>query len=84
MNLPVMDMVGAREGGGDRLFLVTDEGEQEMKLAGQVGYPYFGQLILDCLNRTENAMTQTHTFKAAELCLRCQVHADEQASKFSN
>ncbi len=74
----------AREGGGDRLFLVTDEGEQEMKLEGQVGYPYFGQLILDCLNRTENAMTQAHTFKAAELCLRCQAHADEQASEFSN
>jgi len=29
-------------------------------------------LILDCLNRTENAMTQEHAFMAAELCLRAQ------------
>jgi len=39
---------------------------------GRVGYPFFGQLILDCLNRTENAMTQAHAFKAAELCLKAQ------------
>ena len=35
-------------------------------------YPFFGELILDCLNRTENAMTQEHAFKAAELCLMAQ------------
>ena len=29
-------------------------------MSGQVGFPYFGQLILDCINRTENAMTQDH------------------------
>lgn len=32
-------------------------------------------MILDCLNRTENAMTQAHIFKAQELCLRCQDQA---------
>ncbi|HAF38386.1 MAG TPA: oxidoreductase, partial [Gammaproteobacteria bacterium] len=30
-----------------------------------------------CLNRTEFAMTQDHTFKAAELSLTAQVIADE-------
>jgi len=39
---------------------------------GQTGFPYFGQFILDCLHRTENAMTQEHAFKAAELCLIAQ------------
>ena len=43
-----------------------------MKLAGKVGCPFFGRLILDCLNRTEFAMTQNHAFKAAELCLKAQ------------
>ena len=43
--------------------------------AGVTGYPFFGQLILDCLNRTENAMTQEHAFKAAELCLIAQEKA---------
>lgn len=36
------------------------------------GYPFFGDLILDSLNRTENAMTQARAFKAVELCLIAQ------------
>ncbi|MBP1905187.1 hypothetical protein J2Z32_001815 [Paenibacillus turicensis] len=43
-----------------------------MKVGGKVGFPYFGELILDCLNDTENAMSQEHAFKAAELCLIAQ------------
>ena len=50
-------------------------GEQHLDVNGQVGYPFFGRLILDCLDRTENAMTQAHAFKAAELCLKCQAAA---------
>ena len=46
-----------------------------MNAAGVTGYPFFGQLILDCLNRTENAMTQEHAFKAAELSLQAQEKA---------
>lgn len=61
--------------GGDHLFLVNNKGEQHIPCAGKVGYPFFGQLILDCLNRTENAMTQAHAFKAAELCLKAQAAA---------
>jgi hypothetical protein len=40
-----------------------------------VGFPFFGELILDCLNGTTNAMTQEHAFKAAELCLKAQAAA---------
>ncbi|RIX52698.1 gfo/Idh/MocA family oxidoreductase [Paenibacillus nanensis] len=61
-----------REQEGDQLYLVNGDGEQHMRLKGKVGYPYFGELILDCLNGTENAMTQEHTFKAAELSLIAQ------------
>lgn len=63
------------EEGGDQLYLVNNDGERHLSLKGKVGFPYFGQLILDCLNRTENAMTQKHAFKAAELCLRAQQQA---------
>jgi predicted dehydrogenase len=59
----------------DHLFLVNSEGEQHLQLKGKVGYPFFGQLILDILNRTEIAMTQDHAFKAAELCLIAQATA---------
>ncbi len=64
-----------REEGGDQLYLVNDSVEKHFSLKGQVGFPYFGQLIVDCLERTEKAMTQAHTFKAAELCLRAQAQA---------
>ena len=43
-----------------------------LSVDGKVGYPFFDELILDCLHRTENAMTQDHAFKAAELSLQAQ------------
>ena len=61
-----------REGESDQLYLVNHKGEQHIRTHGTVGFPYFGQLILDCINGTETAMTQEHTFKAAELCLIAQ------------
>ena len=65
----------SREGEGDHLFLVNGEQEQHFALHGKVGFPFFGQLVLDCLNGTEIAMTQEHAFKAAELCLKAQAVA---------
>lgn len=65
----------ARDPSGDHLYLVNGSGERHYELSGQVGYPYFGELILDCINRTEIAMTQEHAFKAAELCLLAQKQA---------
>jgi predicted dehydrogenase len=65
----------ARGSGGDQVFWVDARGEHHFEAKGKVGYRYFRQLILDCLNRTETAMTQAHAFKAAELCLRAQAAA---------
>lgn len=67
--------VGTDMVGGNHVFLVNGEGEKYMDATGVTGYPFFGQLILDSLNRTENAMTQHHAFKAAELCLQAQEKA---------
>ena len=61
--------------GGGHVFLVNGEGEKYVNAVGVTGYPFFGKLILDCLNRTENAMTQAHAFKAAELCLKAEANA---------
>lgn len=63
------------ENGGDQLILVNQEGEQRIACAGKVGFPFFGRLIRDCLDRTETAMTQAHAFKAAELCVKAQLAA---------
>jgi predicted dehydrogenase len=65
----------ARDKQGDHLFLVDEQGERHLQVAGQVGFRFFGELILDCLHRTETAMTQAHAFKAAELCLQAQAAA---------
>ena len=59
----------------DHVYLVNHDGVHHINVAGKVGFPFFGQLILDCINRTENAMTQEHAFKAAELCLKAQAMA---------
>jgi len=62
----------ARDKTGDHVYLVDQKGEQHIAVEGKVGFPFFGQFILDCLNRTEKAMTQAHAFKAAEITLRAQ------------
>ncbi|MDR1093196.1 MAG: Gfo/Idh/MocA family oxidoreductase [Clostridiales bacterium] len=63
------------ERGGDNLYLANNKVEKRFELKRKVGFPYFGQLILDCLNGTENAMTQAHAFKAVELSIKAQTGA---------
>ncbi|MDF2936129.1 MAG: oxidoreductase [Paenibacillaceae bacterium] len=65
----------ARDKSGDHVYLVNHTGEHHFEVSGQIGFPFFGELILDCINRTEKAMTQEHAFKAAELCLKAQEQA---------
>ena len=65
----------ARQAAGDHLYLVDGQGEQHLEVQGKIGFPFFGQLILDCLYRTEHAMTQEHAFQAAELSLQAQAAA---------
>lgn len=65
----------ARSTEENHVYWVNGEGEHYENVTGKVGFPYFGQLILDCLHRTENAMTQEHAFKAAELCVKAQMLA---------
>ena len=71
----------ARENAGDHVYLVDGHGEHHLAVHGKVGYPFFGELVRDCLDRTELAMPQVHAFKAAELCIVGQQRAErvEQA-----
>ncbi len=66
----------AREAPSSKLFLVNAIEEREIECLDHTGFPFFGQLIMDVIHRTENAMTQAHAFKAAELSLRAQHMAD--------
>jgi len=56
----------------NHVFLCNQTDYVHLSVEGKVGCPYFGELILDVLNRTEIAMTQAHAFKAAELCITAQ------------
>lgn len=66
----------ARQAPASKIFLVNGTEEREIECLDETGFPYFGRLILDCLHRTEHAMTQEHAFKAAELSMRAQEIAD--------
>jgi len=68
--------VDITRGGGDNVFLVNHEGEYHINARGKTGYPFFGQLIRDCIDRTEISMTRDHAFLAAELCLIAQRDAE--------
>ncbi|WP_432572705.1 Gfo/Idh/MocA family protein [Kineococcus sp. SYSU DK005] len=68
--------IGTDDGPG-HLFLVNGQQETHFQVTGKVGYPFFGQLVQDCLARTETAMTQEHAFKAAELAIRAQDQATD-------
>ena len=65
----------ARDSQSDHVYLVDHHGERHFPVQGQTGFPFFGQLIRDCLDRTENAMPQAHTFLAIELALQAQAQA---------
>ena len=67
--------LGEKGSKGGHVYLANNREETYYNVEGQVGFPFFGQFILDCLNRTENAMTQAHAFKAAELCVKAQMQA---------
>ncbi|MCL2376950.1 MAG: Gfo/Idh/MocA family oxidoreductase [Defluviitaleaceae bacterium] len=68
--------LGRKQGGG-HVYMSNNQGEFYFDIEGKVGFPFFGQLILDCINGTENAMTQEHAFKAAELSVKAQMLAEE-------
>jgi hypothetical protein len=69
----------ARDATSDHVYLVDHKGEHHHPVHGRVGFPYFGRLILDSLQRTERAMAQAHTFRAIELALQAQAMAQRLA-----
>ncbi|MEF2245450.1 Gfo/Idh/MocA family protein [Paenibacillus sp. IITD108] len=60
---------------GNHVYLVNGQGEQHFEVTGKVGYPFFGAFIKDCIDGTDNAMTQTHIFTASRLCIEAQLQA---------
>lgn len=57
---------------GDHVILVDHRGEYHFKAAGTCGFPFFGRLIRDCLDRTSTAFDQDLVFRAIELAIEAE------------
>ena len=44
-------------------------------MTGKVGFPFFGEFILDCINGTDNAMDEDHVLES----MRLAIEADSMA-----
>ncbi len=62
---------------GDNVILVNKDVEVSKCVEGEVGFPFFGEMILDCINRTEISQKQTRAIKAAELSIIAQNNAEK-------
>lgn len=67
----------ARDQTKDHVYWVDEKGEHREDVSGKVGYPFFQELLHDCIDRTETAMTQEHALKAGELCVIAQISAQK-------
>jgi len=56
----------------DHVIVVDEKGENHYRVHGKIGFPFFGQLIRDCLDGTETAMPQEHIFRAIELAIEAE------------
>ena len=64
-------------GNPSQMLYITDKDGTRKIDCREMKFPFFGNFILDILNGTENAMTQEHAFKAAELSMKAQVLAED-------
>jgi len=62
----------ARSKEGDRVYLVDKHGEHLIEAHGTIGFPFFGAMILDCLDGSENAIGQEHTLEVMRLAIAAQ------------
>ncbi|MEA5051279.1 MAG: Gfo/Idh/MocA family oxidoreductase [Oscillospiraceae bacterium] len=62
-----IDLANTNE--GDHVLFTDAQGEHRYDVCGKVGFPFFGDFILDCINGTERSMTQAHVFEAMRLSL---------------
>ena len=65
----------ATDDSGDHVFIVDGDGEHHEQVTGKVGFPFFGEFILDCINGTDNAMDEDHVLES----MRLAIEADSMA-----
>ena len=61
---------------GDHVFIVDGTGEYHEQVTGKVGFPFFGEFILDCINGTDNAMDEEHVLESMRLAIEADSRAE--------
>lgn len=57
---------------GDHVYWADKTGERRVCASGKRGFPYFGRMVRDCLDRTETAISQERVFRVMELAIEAQ------------
>ena len=70
-----------RDPQGDHVYLVDHSAEKHERVTGEIGFPFFGDLILDCLRGTRTAMDQDYIFRVAQLAIQAQEMAMSTAAE---
>ena len=65
----------ATDDSGDHVFIVDKDGEHHEWVTGKVGFPFFGEFILDCIHGTDTAMDEAHVLES----MRLAIDADNKA-----
>lgn len=60
----------------DFIVVVNNDGMFAHNVSGKIGITYFDDLIFDCYNKTETAMSEKEAFKAIELAITAQEKAN--------
>ncbi len=68
-----LDLANSAE--GDLVLFTDGEKEHRYRVKGEVGYPFFGQFIKDCIGGTEHSMRQEHVLEAMRLALDAAAQA---------
>lgn len=61
---------------GDHVYVADRTGEHKHEVSGKVGFVFFGKFIRDCLDGTETAISQEHTFEAMRATLLAQAQGE--------
>ena len=66
---------------GDQVYYVDHEGEHHCCASGKCGFPFFGGMIRDCLDRTELVMKQDYIFRVIALAMQAEREAEKVGFK---
>lgn len=66
----------ARSSEADHVYFTDSEGEHLIKAHGKYGFSYFGNIVLDCMRGTDNAISPNITLEAMRIAIQASIDAE--------